>query len=382
MTASLTDILHGIFQDQSLIQAVFSAPTNKGAKSPTRVTIRPLAHHASYQVSEQIGTQAFHRNMTSTDCQALILKELAANFRQAALFTTTQDWHLTLLPDKVKVKKKAASKQATETITHNRQKEYLIEQSQPISYLVALGIMNAQGRIYTQKMAKYRQINRFLEMVADILPHLDRARPMHVIDFGCGKAYLTFALYDYLKRVCGYDVRMVGLDLKETVIQACQQLAEELGFEGLRFQLGDIAAYAPQDAVDLVVALHACDTATDAALAIAVRWQAKVILAAPCCQHELNGQVRCAALDAVLHYGLLRERFAALATDAVRACLLEAAGYQTQILEFIDSAHTPKNLLIRAVKGNTAKQREQAAQRYAAVKGALHIQPKLDALLG
>lgn len=334
-----------------------------------------------YQISEQVGNQAFHRNLTKAECQELILKELTLGFQQAVLFTTDADVHLTMGDGKVKMRSKSATKQPNTLGTHNRKKNYLVDENAPISYLVALDIMNAEGRVYPQKMPKYRQINRFLEMVADTLPHLQRDKVVRVIDFGCGKAYLTFALYDYLKRICNLDVHMVGLDLKDTVIQSCQQLARRLGFEGLQFQLGDIATHQPNEMVDLVVALHACDTATDAALAVAMGWQAKVILAAPCCQHELNQQVRCQPLNALLQYGLLKERFAALATDAARACLLEAAGYQTQILEFIDSEHTPKNLLIRAVKGNTSHQREQAALRYKEIKDWLSIHPSLEKMI-
>jgi SAM-dependent methyltransferase len=171
-----------------------------------------------------------------------------------------------------------------------------------------------------------------------------------VVDFGCGKSYLTFALHHLLKRIRRRDVEIVGLDLKADVVRDCQRIAGKLGSTELRFEVGDIAGYAPDAAVDLVVTLHACDTASDAALAQAISWKAKVILAAPCCQHEVAGLLPSDVLPGVLKFGILKERFAALATDALRAAILERAGYQTQIVEFIDLEHTPKNLLLRAVR--------------------------------
>ena len=197
---------------------------------------------------------------------------------------------------------------------------------------------------------KYRQINRFLEFIRDVLPDLPSGREITVVDFGCGKSYLTFAVYYYLNRLLGLDVRMIGLDLKADVIRECSRLAEKYGYEKLTFCVGDIASYQGASAVDMVMTLHACDTATDYALEKAVRWGARVILSVPCCQHELNRQIACEPLGPVLKYGLLKERMAALLTDGLRAGRLECEGYAVQILEFIDMEHTPKNILIRAVK--------------------------------
>ena len=191
--------------------------------------------------------------------------------------------------------------------------------------------------------------NRFLEFIEDILPHLDKNKEQVIIDFGCGKSYLTFAMYYYLKELKGYPIRIIGLDLKEDVIHTCNQLKDKYGYDKLNFYIGDIASYKDVDQVDMVVTLHACDTATDYALAKAVEWGAKVILSVPCCQHEANKQIQSEELAGVLKYGVLKERISAIFTDAIRANLLEEAGYQTQILEFIDMEHTPKNLLIRAV---------------------------------
>lgn len=379
----LTPLLQSIWGEQTLIQAVFSAPLGKDKTQPTRADIRPIDGRKgmTYQVSEQVGAQVFHKNLTGHDCQELILSTYLNLFQQIVLFTTDADIHVTVRDGSAKIRRKAATKSAAVQQAHNRVKNYSIDPNAPVPYLIALGIMNAQGKVYPQKMAKFKQINRFLETVSDTLSHLPETQLVRVVDCGCGKAYLTFALYDYLTRVCGRQVHLVGLDLKESVLAECQQLANSLGFDGLYFQYGEIAKYKVTNPIDMVVALHACDTATDAALAMAMHAQAKIILAAPCCQHELFQQVASSALDGLLHYGLLKERFAALATDAARACLLESAGYHTQILEFIDSEHTPKNLLIRAIKGNSAHQRAQGAARYAALKDALAIRPTLDRLI-
>ena len=240
-----------------------------------------------------------------------------------------------------------------------------------------LGVMTAEGKIVRTKYDKYRQINRFLEFIEDILPRLSRDREITILDFGCGKSYLTFAMYYYLRELKGYDVNIIGLDLKTDVIEKCNSLALRYGYEKLHFYHGDIADYEGVSCVDMVVTLHACDTATDYALAKAVEWGAEVILSVPCCQHEVNKQIKNEMLEPVLRYGILKERMSALITDAVRADLLESKGYDTQILEFIDMEHTPKNLLIRAVR--TGKRSDQG--KVEKMLAALNIHPTLDRLL-
>jgi SAM-dependent methyltransferase len=219
-----------------------------------------------------------------------------------------------------------------------------------VPFLVDLGVMTKEGKIVNSRYDKFKQINRFLEFIEDILPSLSKDREQTIIDFGCGKSYLTFAMYYYLKVLKGYDIRVIGLDLKEDVINNCNVLARDYGYDKLNFYVGDIASYKDVNSVDMVVTLHACDTATDYALANAVKWGAKVILSVPCCQHEANKTIDNEILKPVMDYGILKERLAAIITDASRAKMLEANGYDTQILEFIDMEHTPKNLLIRAVK--------------------------------
>lgn len=231
--------------------------------------------------------------------------------------------------------------------------------------LTDLGIFTKDGKIVRSMYDKYRQINRFLEMVEDVVKRHPEGKTMRIIDFGCGKSYLTFILYYYLTGVKGYSVQMTGLDLKEDVIRNCNAVAEKYGYDNLHFELGNIEEYHTDEPVDMVVTLHACDTATDYALYNAIRWNAGIILSVPCCQHEWNGQMKTEEFSAITKYGIVKERMAALMTDAVRGCLLEACGYKTQLLEFIDIAHSPKNILIRAVKGNVSPKKKQQALREA-----------------
>lgn len=236
-------------------------------------------------------------------------------------------------------------------LSHNRVKNYILKEYTPVPFLIDLGVMTKEGKIVNSKYDKFKQINRFLELIEDVLPSLAKGKELTIIDFGCGKSYLTFAMYYYLKEIKGYPIQMIGLDLKHDVIKKCNELSEKYKYTNLKFLHGDIASYEGVQEVDMVVTLHACDTATDYALHKAVQWNAKVILSVPCCQHEVNKQINCEPFKEMFKYGLIKERTAALLTDALRANQLELQGYKTQILEFIDMEHTPKNILIRAIKG-------------------------------
>lgn len=379
LSSELEALLDGIFEANELILATMSAPRKKETLS--KVMIRPIlikGQH-TYQITENRPQQAVHRNLAREECLQWFKQHLA-DFKQSFLYTTTADYHLLIgKKDNLTLLKKAPTK-TPRAFVHNRQKEYIWREGKPIPFLVHLGVMNAEGKVYATKQDKFRQINRFLEMVQDVLPQLDSSRLLRVVDFGCGKAYLTFALYHFLKVTKGYQVHMVGLDLKSDVIHYCQDLAQALGYQqDLHFIREDINTFQTAERVDLVVSLHACDTATDAALEKAVRWQAQVILCVPCCQHELLGQIHQDALQPLLKHGILKERFAALATDAARVQLLEVLGYQTQILEFIDLENTPKNLLIRAFKRPYAALNQKTAwQTYLSFKQSLQIYPSLE----
>lgn len=355
------------------IRAVISNP--RGKEGIIRVKVRPLEKKGKllFQFESFTEKQAFHRNLEKEEAQEQFLA-YAEQFRQMQIETVEEEYTV-LISKKGKVtvrKNRRKEKAQAADLAHNRRKHYILEEGRAVPFLKDLGVMTEDGKIVRTKTDKFRQINRFLEFVEDILPGLDRGRELTILDFGCGKSYLTFAMYYYLHELKGYDIRIIGLDLKQDVISHCQQLAERYGYGKLTFLVGDIADYDGVDRVDMVVTLHACDTATDYALAKAVGWDAKVILSVPCCQHELNAQLggergceerrmsgektMCSespaweTLAPVLDYGLLRERFAALVTDGLRAKYLERAGYETQVLEFIDMEHTPKNILLRAVK--------------------------------
>lgn len=323
-----------------------------------KIKIRPMELKGSicYQIEEFTKTQAFHKNVTLSELQKLFPAYFENRFRQAQIKLSGEEIQV-LVSKKgaVSILRKKAKAEALPKLplSHNRTKNYILTEGTPVPFLVELGVMTKDGTVTKAKYDKFRQINRFLEFVQDILPSLPHDRTITILDFGCGKSYLTFAIYHFLKILHGLDVRIIGLDLKKDVIANCNRLAERLGYSELTFLHGDIADYKGMNQVDMVVTLHACDTATDFALAKAIGWNASVILSVPCCQHELNKQLNNDELAPLLKYGLIKERTAALFTDALRGNLLEAAGYQTQILEFIDMEHTPKNILLRAVRKQT-----------------------------
>ena len=337
---------------KNLIDLTISGLKKKNEELPVKIKVRPVAmkDKIEYQVSEFIGRKVFHKNYKKDELKKKITDWMQEDYKQAQFTMTDATAQILSGKHSQTVKyKKCKEVRVQRDLSHNRTKRYILPEGTPVGFLIDLGVMTKEGKIVRQKYDKYRQINRFLEFVEDILPQLSKEREQTIIDFGCGKSYLTFAMYYYLKELKGYDIRIIGLDLKEDVIAHCNELKDKYGYGKLSFLVGDIASYTDVDAVDMVVTLHACDTATDYALAKAVQWGAKVILSVPCCQHEANRMMENELLQPVLQYGILKERMAAIMTDAVRANLLTAKGYDTQILEFIDMEHTPKNLLIRAV---------------------------------
>lgn len=335
------------------IRAILSNPKTK--EGVNKVKVRPilLRDELHFQLESFTKTQAFQKNLLIADTinELSILME---GFGQLQLETNNYTANVLISKKgKVTIKKKkivVSNSQKSAPMTHNRKKQYILEEGTYVPFLGELGVMTKDGKVNKSKYDKFKQINRFLEFIEDIVPQLPKDREMTMIDFGCGKSYLTFAMYYYLRELRGYDVRIIGLDLKTDVINHCNKLAAEYGYDKLSFLQGDIADYEGVDAVDMVVTLHACNIATDIALAKAVKWGAKVILSVPCCQHELNSQIKSDVLNPILKYGLLKERMASLITDGLRAEYLEGQGYDMQVLEFIDMEHTPKNILLRGVK--------------------------------
>ena len=368
---------------KNLIDLTISGLKKKNEELPVKIKVRPVAmkDKIEYQVSEFIGRKVFHKNYKKDELKKKITDWMQEDYKQAQFTMTDATAQILSGKHSQTVKyKKCKEVRVQRDLSHNRTKRYILPEGTPVGFLIDLGVMTKEGKIVRQKYDKYRQINRFLEFVEDILPQLSKEREQTIIDFGCGKSYLTFAMYYYLKELKGYDIRIIGLDLKEDVIAHCNELKDKYGYGKLSFLVGDIASYTDVDAVDMVVTLHACDTATDYALAKAVQWGAKVILSVPCCQHEANRMMENELLQPVLRYGILKKRMAAIMTDAVRANLLTAKGYDTQILEFIDMEHTPKNLLIRAVY--TGKDSENAAEALKNMEEALHLNLTLNKLLG
>jgi len=374
---SLEELTREIFNDFELIYGVLSDAAS-GQAGPEKVTFRKthLSSGLCYQVETLQNNQAFHKNLAPEQAAELIRELLNGKLRQGVFFTRSADWQVRISKKgKPGILKRPPSRQDTVT-GHNRTKQYLIPEGEPVPWLIALGIMMPDGKIHKSKYDKFRQINRYLEFVEDCLPHVAELSPLRIVDFGCGKAYLTFALYDYLVNRRGMTVEITGLDLKADVVAHCSELARSFGFDGLQFKVGDIARYESEAAADFVISLHACDTATDKALAKAVNWGAKVILAVPCCHKELIRHIQIPGLEAMLQHGVLRERLGSMATDTLRSLALEAMGYQTGIMEFIDMAHTPKNILIRAIKVRPAG--GPAVRKYCDFKKTIGVEPGLE----
>ena len=302
-----------------------------------------------YRLEQYTDKHVFHANCTAEEAPGRILSEFGSNFRELNALTASEALSLRLSKGGklLTSRKKTAEPVPPPSVAHNRAKNYIIRESDRFPVLEELGILTGDGHVHSAMYDKFRQINRYIEFIDDIV-RTDPRKQWNIIDFGCGKSYLTFVLYHYLTVIRGVDAHIVGLDLKEDVIRNCSALAERHGMTGLSFQLGDIHGYTPSVHPDMIISLHACDTATDYALANAVNWNTDYILAVPCCQHELNGGLDAPALRLMTKYGILKERFATLATDALRARALEGRGYKTDVSEFIDIAHSPKNILIRA----------------------------------
>ena len=365
--------------NSDFISATISNPKEKNGI--TKIKVRPILKKdiLLFQCESFKNNQAVHENLNSDEA-VLKLSDYMEQVKQLQM--ETKQFIITVLVSK-KGKVTINKKQQKGTVkkvelSHNRSKKYILQEGMKVPFLQDLGVMTSEGKLVRTKTDKFRQINRFLEFVEDILPQLPKDRELTILDFGCGKSYLTFAIYYYLHELKKLDVRIIGLDLKTEVIRHCNELSQKYGYEKLKFLQGDIAEYTGVDEVDMVVTLHACDTATDFALAKAIGWNAKVILSVPCCQHELNGQIKNELLSPIFKYGLIKERMAALITDAMRANYLEAQGYDTQILEFIDMEHTPKNILIRAVK--TGKNKNNA-EKIKNCEEFFNINPTLGRLL-
>ena len=373
------------FLSDRLYQIIISNPRMK--EGAFKIKIRPVMVKENICFQETIwkGTQVFHENYGKDEMLKKALAYMETDFKQ--MEGESMDGRLHVLVSKkgkmtVKLQRiKQVNLTEKPDMSHNRTKKYILKEGVAVPFLVDLGVQTPEGRIVRSRYDKFRQINRYLEFVEDILPTLSKSGTVHIIDFGCGKSYLTFALYYYLHELKKMDVQITGLDLKTDVINNCNRLAESYGYDKLHFYQGDISTFEGVEQVDMVVTLHACDTATDYAIKKAVDWDARVIFTVPCCQHEVNRQLENDLFAPVLKYGLLKERMAALITDGIRANLLEECGYDTQVLEFIDMEHTPKNILIRAVKRDEKKAVQGRDSLLGSMTRELNVETTLQKLL-
>lgn len=347
---SLQEALQTIRPEEVVIVVI----SNPRLTSALYRKIRAERKGEKFQISSYTDTQVFHRSIPAGEIITFCEETAGSEYKQLNIWLSTQEQVSFLISRKgpVHANKRAdqKSKQPRPEQTHNRQKNYIIQEGMIVPPLIDMGVLSEEGKVIPSKYDKFKQINRFLEIINDEFRSFQSDRALRVVDFGCGKAYLTFILYYYFSELRKIPVEMIGLDLKNDVIEKCNQAAGRYGYRDLRFQVGDIADYAPPEDVDMVVTLHACDTATDFALYNAVKWKAKKIFSVPCCQHEINQSIQARHLGLLTRYGIIRERFSALLTDALRADILECHGYETQVLEFIDMEHTPKNIMIRASK--------------------------------
>lgn len=379
----LKQLIPNIINEETIISATFSGVKNKAEKTFNKVTIKKviIKNEEKHQFEYIYDKNVEHKNLTNDETTQEICTLIETYFKQAIINTVESDYHILVnKKGQIKINKKTATRKF-ETISHNRKKQYILNEGELSPFLIELGIMTSQGKIVKAKYDKFKQINRYLELVADCIPYLDKNKTIRIIDFGCGKAYLTFALYDYLVVKMGYNVEIVGLDLKENVITFCSLLAKKLEFNDLRFKQGDINGFDEFSDVDMVISLHACNTATDDALSKAVSWGAKVILAVPCCQHEFLKKIKNEKMNPMMKYGIIKEKLATLLTDSVRANVLEIMGYRTQVLEFIDMEHTPKNVMIRAFFEDN-KNIKKIVNEYNEFKQQWQISPYIEKVFG
>lgn len=378
---SLIDSVTHILNDRPL-KLVLSKPVLK-SQDYQKITIEYRDDY--YQIAKYTDKQVFHENVTIQQLFQKCTDYLETDFRQMNAWSKNNEYSIAVSKKKKILFTAKAAKTPYELPwqpAHNRTKNYILPEGQIIPPLVDMGIFTAQGKVVKSMYDKYRQINRFIELIDDVIKKEDDTH-LNIIDFGCGKSYLTFILYYYLTKIRNISVNIIGLDLKKDVIQKCNDAAAKYHYDNLRFELGDINGFRCPFDVDMVITLHACDTATDYALSNAVSWKARMIFSVPCCQHELNKQIRTDKFSLFTRYGIVSERFCALMTDAIRANLLEYSGYNTQLLEFVDLEHTPKNVLIRAVRNpdKPAAVRQNALEEAERVISEFHVSPALYRLL-
>ena len=347
---------------EKIVKAVISNKISKENKyNKIVVLLKEIKNNEFYQIEKYTDKQVFHENVELDLLEEKLYGCIAGNYKQVSAWSDSTTYDLRISKKgKVHLGRKKSNNKNVAAKSHNKEKNYILKEGMIIEPLIDLGVFTKDGKVVNSKYDKYKQINRFVEIIDDEIKKKDY-KELTILDFGCGKSYLTFVLYYYFVKIKKINVKMIGLDLKEDVIKKCNEIAKSYNYENLHFELGDINGFKYNNKVDMVITLHACDTATDYALYNAVKWNAGMIFSVPCCQHELNAQMKSDSLSILTRYGIVQERVAALMTDAIRANILEACGYKTQLLEFIDISHSPKNILIRASKSNISKDKREKA---------------------
>ena len=347
---------------EDIIKIVVSNKMNKDIKyNKISFVLKENKKKQYYQIEKYTDKQVFHENIDKDILEEKLLEFIEGSYKQVAAWANNYTFDLKISKKgKVFLSKKKMNNEKLTKKGHNKEKNYILKEGMIIEPLIDLGVFTKEGKVINSKYDKYKQINRFVEIIDDEIKKNDY-KELTILDFGCGKSYLTFVLYYYFVKIKNINVKMIGLDLKEDVIKKCNEIAKRYNYENLHFELGDINGFKYNNKVDMVITLHACDTATDYALYNAIKWNTKMIFSVPCCQHEFNSQMKAESLSILTKYGIVKERVAALMTDSVRANLLECVGYKTQLLEFIDIAHSPKNILIRASKSNVSKEKKEKA---------------------
>ena len=343
-----------------ILKIVISNKTNKEIEYNKIIFVYKETNKKKYyQIEKYTDKQVFHENIDIKDLNDNILKYLESNYKNLSAWSTNTTFDLKISKKgKVFLSKKKDNNNKLVNKSHNKEKNYILKEGMIIQPLIDLGVFTKEGKVVNSKYDKYKQINRFVEIIDDEIKKNDY-KELTILDFGCGKSYLTFVLYYYFVEIKKIKVKMIGLDLKADVIKKCNEIAKAYNYENLHFEIGDVNGFKYNNKVDMVITLHACDTATDYALYNAIKWNSKMIFSVPCCQHEFNHQMKAKSLDILTKYGIVQERVSALMTDATRANLLESVGYKTQLLEFIDISHSPKNILIRASKSNISKEKKE-----------------------
>ena len=345
---------------EKIIKAVISNKINKEEKyNKILFFLKENKNQEYYQIEKYTDKQVFHENIELNLLEEKLYECIGNNYKQVSAWSDNVTYDLRISKKgKIHLGKKKSDNQNIAKKSHNKEKNYILKEGMIIEPLIDLGVFTKDGKVVNSKYDKYKQINRFVEIIDHEIKKKDY-KELTILDFGCGKSYLTFVLYYYFVKIKNINVKMIGLDLKEDVIKKCNEIAKSYKYDNLSFELGDINGFKYNNKVDMVITLHACDTATDYALYNAIKWNAKMIFSVPCCQHELNSQMKSDTLSILTKYGIVQERVAALMTDAIRANILESCGYKTQLLEFIDIAHSPKNILIRASKGNVSEDKKE-----------------------